>query len=90
MHTESEILAAVRTFVQDNFLYMRPDYVLDNDARLLEEGVIDSMGVLEMLTFIEDTFGVRAGDTEVSEANLGTLRAIARFVGARQDASAAA
>ena len=88
--TESEVLARVRSFVVENFLYMRPDYVLGDDDRMLEHGVIDSMGVLELLHFIEDEFRVSASDDEITEANLGTLRSIARFVATKRSASQAA
>jgi acyl carrier protein len=81
---ETEIRARMRSYLQENFLYMRPDFVLTDDDRLLERGVVDSMGIVEMLTFIEDEFGVKAGDDEISEANLGTLRAIAHFVATKQ------
>ena len=77
---ETEIREKVRQFIRENFLYMRPDFVLGDDDRLLERGVVDSMGIVEMLTFLEDEFGVKTGDDEISEANLGTLRSIARFV----------
>lgn len=87
---EIEILESVRGFLQDNFLYMRPDFVLADDDQLLEQGVLDSMGVLEMLTFIEDTYGVKAADDEVSEANLGSLAAIARFVASKRSTRAVA
>jgi acyl carrier protein len=81
---ENQIRARLRTYLQENFLYMRPDFVLGDDDRLLERGVVDSMGIVEMLTFIEDEFGVKAADDEISEANLGTLSAIARFVATKQ------
>ena len=90
LNSESQVLARVRAFLQDNFLYMRPDFELGNDDRLLERGVIDSMGVLELLNFLEDEFGVRASDDEVSETNLGTLHAIARFVATKRASSEAA
>jgi acyl carrier protein len=85
----SEILTRVRGFLQENFLYMRPDLELGADDRLMERGIVDSMGVLEMLNFIETEFGVRASDDEISEANLGSLRAIAQFVAEKQTAAAA-
>lgn len=78
--SEEEIRTRVRAFLTENFLYMRSDLLLDDDDRLLERGVVDSMGVIEMLTFIEDEFGIKTSDDEISEANLGSLRAIARFV----------
>ena len=88
--TETQVIERVRGFLTENFLYMRPDFVLDEQDSLLETGVIDSMGVLEVLNFLEDEFGVRAADDEVSEANLGSLRAIGAFVVAKQHAVAAA
>jgi acyl carrier protein len=66
--------------VQENFLYMRPDFVLADDERLLERGVVDSMGVAEMVSFVEDEFGVSALEEEITESNFGSLHAIACFV----------
>jgi len=73
--TETEILARLRAFLQETFLYMRPDYVLSDDDSLLQNGIVDSMGVMEVLGFIDETFGIEPADDEVTEANLGTPRA---------------
>lgn len=81
--SEEEILAAVRSFIAKEFLYMRPNFTLGDDDSLLKGGVVDSMGVLEVMSFLEETFGVRPDDDEITEANLGSLRAIARFVAAK-------
>jgi acyl carrier protein len=81
--TESEIKSRVRAFVQENFLYAMPDFELGDDDRLLERGVVDSMGVAEMIAFVESEFGVVTADDEVSETNYGSLAAIARFVAAK-------
>jgi acyl carrier protein len=89
--TESEpaistmaIISRVRGFVQENFLYMMPDFVLADDDRLLEKGVVDSMGIAELISFVEAEFGVVAAEDEISEANFGSLYAIAQFVAGRQ------
>lgn len=90
MHIEEQkIRERVRAFVNENFLYMRPDVDLADDDRLLERGVVDSMGIVEMLTFIEDEFNVKAADDEISEANLGSLSAIAHFVALKRSMRAA-
>lgn len=86
--TENVVIDRVREFLVENFLYMRPDLVLGEDDSLLESGVIDSMGVLEVINFLDDAFGVSAADDEISEANLGSLRAIARFVVDKQASAA--
>ena len=87
---ESQVRSRVRTYLDENFLYMRPNFVLGDDDRLLERGVVDSMGVVEMVSFLEDEFGIKTSDEEISEANLGSLRAIARFVCAKRAMTAAA
>jgi acyl carrier protein len=82
--SESGIRNRLRAFVQENFLYAMPDFQLGDDDRLLEKGVVDSMGVAEMIAFVESEFGVITSDEEVSETNFGTLNAIARFIAAKQ------
>ena len=76
----TEILERTRAYVRDNFLYMRPDFVLGDDDPLLAKGVIDSMGVMEMIGFLTSEFGIVVADEEVTEENLGSVSAIARFV----------
>lgn len=83
MHDQS-VINTVRAYVSENFLYARPDVVLgDNDA-LLERGIIDSMGVMELVTYIDGQFGVIAEDDEITEENFGSLGAIARFVASKR------
>lgn len=76
----ADILARVRSFVDENFLYMRPDFQLGEDDSLMGNGIVDSMGVMEMIEFLESEFGVVVDDTEITEANIGTLGAIATYV----------
>ena len=76
---------AVTAFVRENFLYARPDFPLGPDARLLEHGIIDSMGVVEIVEFLQSQFGVVVRDDEITEDNLGTIAAIARYVVLRRD-----
>ena len=84
--SEAAIVSKVRSFIQENFLHMRPNFQVGTDDRLLEQGIIDSMGVLDLLNYLEEAFGVRVADDELTEDNLGTLRSIARFVNAKRAA----
>lgn len=86
--SEAEIISRVRDFVQENFLYMLPDFVLGDDDRLLERGVVDSMGVAEVVVFVEDEFGISAQEEEITESNFGSLRGIAQFVASKRLAAA--
>ena len=76
----TDVLTRTRAYVQETFLYMRPDFVLGDEDRLLERGVIDSMGVMELLAFLRTEFGVVVADEDITESNLGTLADIARYV----------
>lgn len=78
--SRDKIVARLRTFVDDNFLYMRPEFDLENDASLMGEGIVDSMGVAEMIYFLEEEFGVTVEDQDITEENLGSIDAIAAYV----------
>ena len=55
--SESEILLQTKSFVIDNFLYMRRNKALGDDDSLLRNGIITSLGVVELVEWIESTFG---------------------------------
>lgn len=59
------IEADVRGFVTDNFLFGRKNVSLDGDDSLLEQGLIDSTGVLELVWFIENKFEIKVEDDDL-------------------------
>jgi len=82
------VRAAVVTYIRETFLYAQPDYALAEDARLLDEGILDSMGAVELVTFLQERFGIAIPDDEITEENLGSVADIARFVGQKRQAAA--
>ena len=77
---QADVVDRTRTWVRENFLYMRPDWPLDEDAPLLRSGVIDSIGVIELVGFLEHTWRLTIPEQQITEENLGTLGAIGRYV----------
>ena len=77
---QAEIAARTLAWVRDNFLYMRPDWKLGQDDPLIGNGVVDSVGVIELIEFLQREFGCTVNEDEITERNLGSLGAIARFV----------
>ena len=77
------IMDRTRSYVLENFLYMRPDAHVEPGDHLLEKGIIDSMGVMELVQFLQDEFGIAIADEEITEDNLRSLAAIGRFVAAK-------
>lgn len=78
--SEAEILEQILSFVVANFLYMRRNKDLKEDDSLLRNGVITSLGVMELVDWVEQTFGVQVDPSEITEQNFDTARSIARFV----------
>ena len=82
-YTQTEIVDRTRAWVRETFLYMRPDWKFGDDDPLLGSGVIDSVGVIELVEFLQDAFDFKVADAEIVEQNLGSLNAIGRFVHAK-------
>ena len=53
---------------------------LDADASFLEQGIIDSTGMLELVMFIESTYGIKIADDELVPENLDSLNRVAAFI----------
>jgi acyl carrier protein len=76
----------VREFIIENFTF-EDDGSLTPEASLLESGVIDSTGVLELITFVEETYGIKVEDNEIVPENLDSIRNVASFVDRRLSVS---
>jgi acyl carrier protein len=59
---------------------------LDSSTLLLENGVVDSIGVLELVGFLETEFGIAVTDEDLTADNFRTVAQIGAFVKARQGA----
>jgi acyl carrier protein len=70
----------IRQFVIDNFLYGETERVPGSDDSLLEQGIVDSTGILEMVAFLESRFGIEIYEHELVPSNLDSLNRIADFV----------
>ena len=78
----------IRDFVTSNF-YVADPKSLEDRTSLLDQGIIDSTGVLEVIMFIESTFGMTVEDSEMLPENLDSIERIAAFVARKQVAIAA-
>ena len=88
--TDAEVLRRTRDYVTQNFLYMRRNFSLGDGDSLLATGVIDSLGVMELVGFVEQTFAVTVDPAEITEDNFGSLGGIARYVLAKRPTPGAA
>ena len=76
---DDPVMAALREFLRNNFPAARQSEV-SATAQLLEEGIVDSLGLLTMVEFIEDTYGFAVDGDEMVTENFGSLAALAEFI----------
>ncbi len=76
----SETIAAIRKFIFDNFLFDAGEDELGNDDSFLEQGIIDSTGVLELVEWLEETFDISVDDEELIPENLDSVNRLAAYV----------
>lgn len=82
--TTENALAEVRAYIVDRFLFGQgADRLQDTDS-FLERGLIDSTGILEVVMFVEQRYGIKVTDDELVPDNLDSISRIAAFVARKQ------
>jgi acyl carrier protein len=80
----------IRAFIIENFLFGDEGYGLSDEMSLIDNDLVDSTGILELVSFLEERFGIAMADADIVPANLDSLIRISSFVERKltQDASA--
>ncbi|MFX0203049.1 MAG: acyl carrier protein [Candidatus Hodarchaeota archaeon] len=78
--TAQHIEFQVRDFIFQQFLFDADNGDLQNDVSFLETGIVDSTGVLELLAFLEKTYGITIEDEELVPSNLDSVNNVVSFV----------
>ena len=79
MLTEPGIKEKIREFILSNFV-KDSGLTLEDDTSFLENGIIDSTGVMELVAFIEATFGIRVEDEEIIPDNFESVNTLTRYI----------
>lgn len=74
-----QVREQLRQFVIENFLFGRQNGLKDDDS-FLENGIIDSTGVLELIQFVEEAFGIQVQDRDLVPENLDSIEKVTNFV----------
>jgi acyl carrier protein len=69
----------IKTFIVENFLFGSEDGLKD-ETSFLEEGIIDSTGILELVTFLEEEFSITVEDEELVPENLDSINNVTAFL----------
>jgi acyl carrier protein len=70
----------IRDFVRESLASPKGIASFTDTERLTENGVVDSLGIFRLVAFLEDTFGVRIGDEEITAENLSSIELIEQLV----------
>ena len=77
---DTQIRTELTEFIVTNFLFGDVAAVPRDDDALVEEGIIDSTGILELIEFLESHFGVEVSEAETVPENLGSISSLTEFV----------
>ena len=83
----NELRQQLRSFIVEHFLFGE-DNDIANNASLLEQGVLDSTGVMELVSHLENAYGFKVDNDEVIPENLDSIESLAKFVERKQPSTA--
>jgi acyl carrier protein len=74
----------IKDHISKNILFSAEGFTYDDDASFLEQGIIDSIGFMELVAFVEKEYGIQVGPQELIPDNFDSVNKLARFIGAKQ------
>ena len=83
-----DIIGEVRAFLKENFM-LDEAVKIEEGTSFMDNHILDSTGFIELITFIEERYGVTVGDEEMVPENFDSLRNIAGYLGRKRAAAAA-
>ena len=79
-YNEKDIVDIISRFILDNFILSDQKENIDVNISLYEKRIVDSTGVLEIVDFLEETFGIKIEDDELVPDNLDSINKMSKFV----------
>jgi len=70
----------IRTYIAENMLFSDNGYPHSDSASFLEEGIVDSMGILELMMFVEENFQITVEDEEVVPDNFDSVSKMTAYI----------
>ena len=82
-----EIESQIQSYIAQNILFSGTEFNYSNDDSFLEEGIIDSLGVMDLVYFIEDYYGVKVDDYEITPENFDSVNKLSKYVRQKMSSS---
>lgn len=78
----------VRNFILENYLFTDDESALASDHSFLDQGILDSTGIMELIYFLEDEYQIKVEDHEMVPENLDSVARVIAYVERKQSAFA--
>lgn len=76
-----QLQARIRHYLAEKVLYVEDGFQYDNDTSFIAGGLIDSMGVMELVSFVQAEFGVKVEQDELTPDNFDSVNQLAAYIG---------
>lgn len=78
--SKEEMISLIRNYLFETFLLGYSEDEFSNDRSFYEAGVFDSIGILEIVTYIENVFEIRFEEEEIIPENISTINNLVDFI----------
>ena len=75
----------IREYITQNILFSSNGYPFEDDTSFLENGIIDSMNVMELVMFVEEKFHIKVKDEEIVPDNFDSIACLSSYVKSKQE-----
>jgi acyl carrier protein len=79
-----DMATSIREYFFENFLFGYTEDEIKNDTSFSELGVLDSTGIMEIVSFIENKFDITINDSEITHENLDTIDLMVNFISSKK------
>lgn len=70
----------IKDYIAKNLLFSDNGFPYDDNVSFLDEGIVDSVGVMELVSFVEDNFGVQVEDLDITPENFDSVNKITAYI----------
>jgi acyl carrier protein len=83
-----QIKENIRQYIAQNILFSEQGFSYDDDASFLEQAIIDSVGFMELVAFVQKEYGIEVGPQELVRDNFDSVNKLARYIASKQNPAA--
>ena len=89
LQNQPNLEAEIRKFISENMLFSADGFNYDDNDSLLEAGIVDSIGVMELVTFVGQTYKITVPPEDISPDNFDSINRLANYIRQRQGTGSA-